>query len=98
MDIGDVVNVKIHGEYSSCVILDKKTYFELYSMWTSDSRHLIVDYGNGGSFVGQSLQYCPTSLIGYGQLGSQSMCYQLLYGDQKVWTRRKMIEKYDREA
>ncbi len=87
MDIRTVVNVRICGESRPCIILDKKTYFELTKNWIS-GQFFLFKYDNS-DFRTETVINIYSSI----QFG-KTMCYEILYGDKKVW----VTESYLKEA
>ena len=96
MNIGSVVDVQIDGEYNTCIVLSGKTYYDLYPMWRCTSQYLEEYHPYDrrvGLFVVTNQNYCPQILYYCGQ-ECPPICYELLYGDNRVWIRDDILEKY----
>ena len=99
MDIGSVVNIKIHfrdsngfnspyGEDRTCIILGIKYYYELYETWTNKLLYLRYCYGRIYIVAGG-----PSPPPDFQELHSNPMFYELMYGDKRFWVRGDILEK-----
>ncbi len=99
MEIGSVVNLPIdyHNKWgnndiikdTSCIVVNKKTYGMIRRGPAGDHKFLDYSWGQPGVHI-----------FTYGILPSisidddASVCYELLVGDEKVWARQRLLQKY----
>lgn len=94
MDIGTVVNIRITGVVRTCVILDRKPYYDLCCGWTNSTlKYLKELYRHDGLFVNTD-PFFPDELRGF---SSNGLCYELMYGDSKVWIKDDRLEEHGKE-
>ncbi len=90
MEIGDVVRVRIAGIVRTCLVLDSKPYYVLCCTWNSTFKYLREVYTHIGLFV-YTDPFFPTELRGF---SSNGVCYELMYGDSKVWIKDDRLEDH----
>ena len=86
MKIGTVVNIEIKGADKTCIIVNKKCYSELTSD-CSETLWLLIRFGGAGILPTEYPRSCLPITI----MKDDVVCYELMYGDSRVWILGKSM-------
>ncbi len=91
MKIGFVVTIPINKQDTTCIVIRRKTYGEIRRAFINEEKFFDKAYGDTRIYV-----FTFSRLYRLSDDDDASMCYELMFGDEKAWLRQYLLLRYIR--